>query len=338
MILTCGLLMLMLADFAAAGPLRVCVTLPDLGSLAREIGGDEVKVTVFAKGMENPHFVEAKPSFVKELSKADLFIEGGLELEAAWAPVLLQNARNIKVQPDNPGYLKASVVVKPLEVPTGTIDRSRGDVHPEGNPHYLLDPLNGLKVANLIKDRLSELRPDKSSYFSERYKMFRSKMANAMVGEKLAAKHDMEKLAQLYEQGKLGAFLKGRKEEAELGGWLGKMLPYAGTKVIADHNMWPYFASRFRISVRGFLEPKPGVSPSTSHLGKIVTRMRNEGVGIVIATPYFNSKSLKFVSEKGGARIVNLAHQVGAREGVDDYFGVFDYNINALLTALKVTL
>ena len=315
-------------------PLRVCATLPDLGSLAREVGGDQVTVTVFAKGMENPHFVEAKPSFVKALSKADLFVQGGLELEAAWAPVLLLNARNGKVQPGNAGYVDASAVITPLEVPTGSVDRSMGDVHPEGNPHYLLDPMNGLKVAKLIRDRLTELRPAGKSYFYDRYEMFRRKMAGVMVGEKLAAKYDIEKLALLYEQGRLGAFLKEHKDDALLGGWLGKMLPYYGTRVVADHNMWPYFARRFGISVKGFLEPKPGVSPTTSHLGNLVAKMRSEDIKIVIATPYFDAKALKFVAEKSGARIVNLAHQAGARQGADDYLGVVDHNVRALAAAL----
>lgn len=316
-------------------PLRVCATLPDLGSLAREVGGDQVTVTVFAKGMENPHFIEAKPSFVKALSRADLFIQGGLEVEVAWAPVLLQNARNGRVLPGNPGYLDGATVITPLEVPTGTIDRSMGDVHPEGNPHYLLDPMNGLKVAKSIRDRLAELRPAQKGYFFDRYETFRRKTAVAMVGEKLAAKYDLDRLALLYEQGRLGPFLKERKDDALLDGWLESMLPFFGTRVVADHNMWPYFTRRFGISVRGFLEPKPGVSPTTSHLGNLVGKMRTEGIKIIIATPYFDPKALKFVADKSGARIVNLAHQVGARQGADDYLGVIDYNVRALTDALR---
>lgn len=318
-------------------PLRVCATLPDLGSLVQEVGGDQVAVTVFAKGMENPHFVEAKPSFVKALSRADLFIQGGLEMEVAWVPVLLQNARNGRVLPGSPGYLDAATVITPLDMPTGTIDRSMGDVHPEGNPHYLLDPMNGLKVAKLVRDRLAELRPVKKAYFHDRYESFRRNTAAATVGERLAAKYEIEKLALLFEQGRLGAFLKERKDDAPLGGWLGSMLPHAGTKVVADHNMWPYFARRFGISVRGFLEPKPGVSPSTSHLGSLVAQMRTEAIKIIIATPYFDAKALKFTADKSGARIVNLAHQVGARQGADDYLGVIDYNVQALTAALAGT-
>ena len=321
----------------AAKPLQVCVTVTDLGSLVREIGGDQVAVTVFAKGTENAHFVEARPSFVKALSIADLFVQTGMELEAAWAPVLLQNSRNRKVLQGSAGFLDASAAITPLEVPTGTVDRSMGDVHPEGNPHYLLDPMNGLKVAQLIRDRLTELRPPKKTYFLDRYEAFRRKLAAAMVGEKLAAKYDVGRLALLNEQGKLKPFLKERNEDSLLGGWLGRMLPYYGTKVVADHNMWPYFARRFGISVQGFLEPKPGVSPTTSHLGNLINRMRAEGIKFIIATPYFDPKALKLVADKSGSRIVSLAHQVGGQRGADDYLGMINFDVQALSSAFAET-
>ena len=149
-------------------PVQVCATVPELGNLAQEIGGDQVKVTVFAKSQEDPHFIEAKPSFIKALSQADLFLQIGMELEIGYAPVLLQNARNSRVLIGAPGYVDASKVITPMEVPTGIVDRSMGDVHPQGNPHYLLDPLNGLLVARLIRDRLIEVRPEKKPFFEER--------------------------------------------------------------------------------------------------------------------------------------------------------------------------
>src|SRR5919109_1753657 len=152
-----------------ARPLQVAVTVPDLGSLVREIGGDQIVVTVFAKGTEDPHFVEAKPSFIKTLSTADLFIQMGMELEMGWAPALQQNARNARVLPGARGFLDASAAITPLEIPSGPVDRSLGDVHPAGNPHYLLDPINGLRVGRLIRDKLIELRPERQRYFEERY-------------------------------------------------------------------------------------------------------------------------------------------------------------------------
>src|SRR5574337_722309 len=228
-----------------AKPISVCATVPDLGSLAREVGGDQVSVTVFAKGTEDAHFIEAKPSFIKTLSQCDLYLQVGMDLEIGWAPVLLQNARNGAVLPGGRGYIDASRAIMRLEVPIGPVDRSMGDVHPLGNPHYLLDPLNGLKVARLIRDRLVELQPDRGLYFERNFNNFNVRLATALVGETLAKKYNVEKLALLYEHGKLAAFLKGQGEASLLGGWLGKMLPHFGTKVVADHNLWPYFARRF---------------------------------------------------------------------------------------------
>ena len=317
----------------AARPIQVCATVPELGSLVREVGGDRVSVTVFAKGTEDPHFVEAKPSFIKALSQCDLYIQVGMDLEIGWAPVLLQNARNGAVLPGAPGFLDASKGISPLEIPTGPVDRSMGDVHPQGNPHYLLDPLNGLKVARLIRDKLSELRPNHKTYFDERYAAFSKRLGTALVGERLARKYDVEKLALLSERGRLGAFLAGQGEEA-LGGWLGLMLPHYGSKAVDDHNMWPYFTRRFGIHVIGHLEPKPGVSPTTSHLRMLVDRMRVEGVKAVLAVPYYDPRHARFISEHTGARVVNLANQVGAREGADDYLRMFDYNIRQLVAAL----
>ena len=317
-----------------AKPLQVCATVPDFGSLVREVGGDRVSVTVFAKGTEDPHFVEAKPSFIKALSQCDLYIQVGMDLEIGWAPVLLQNARNGAVLPGAPGYLDASKVISPLEIPTGPTDRSMGDVHPLGNPHYLLDPLNGLKVARLIRDKLIELRPAHKAYFEDRYASFRKRLGAALVGEKLARKYDVEKLALLFERGGLGSFLKAQGEQALLGGWLGLMLPHHGAKAVDDHNMWPYFTRRFGIHVIGHLEPKPGVSPTTSHLRTLVDRMRAEGVKAVLAVPYYDPRHARFISEHTGARVVNLANQVGAREGADDYLRMLDYNIRQLTAAL----
>jgi ABC-type Zn uptake system ZnuABC Zn-binding protein ZnuA len=318
----------------AAKPVAVCATVPDLGSLAREVGGDQVSVTVFAKGTEDAHFIEAKPSFIKALSQCDLYIQMGMDLEIGWAPVLLQNARNAAVLPGGRGYLDASRVIAPLEVPTGPVDRSMGDIHPLGNPHYLSDPVNGLKVARLIRDTLVELRPERKPYFEDRFTSFHLRLGTALVGERLARQYDVEKLALLYQHGTLTPFLKGQGEASLLGGWLGKMLPYFGTKVVADHNLWPYFARRFGIAVIGFMEPKPGIPPTTRHLSELVERMRTEKVQIVLAAPYYDPRHAQFIAQQTGARIVNLAHQVGARTSADDYLTMIDYNVRELAAAL----
>src|SRR5687768_6768351 len=171
--------------------LNVVATVPELSSLARDIGGDHVAVTVFAKGTEDSHFIEAKPSFVKILSRANAFIQIGMGLEIGWVPTLLQQARNRHIVPGAPGYIDASTVIAPLQVVSGAVDRSMGDVHPEGNPHYLLDPVQGLKVAQLIRDRLSELRPSHKADFEAQYATFYRHLGAGLVGESLAAKYDV---------------------------------------------------------------------------------------------------------------------------------------------------
>jgi ABC-type Zn uptake system ZnuABC Zn-binding protein ZnuA len=316
-------------------PLQVCATVPELGSLAREVGGDQVAVTVFAKGTEDPHFVEAKPSFIKALSQADVFIEGGMELEAGWAPVLLQNARNRRIVPGMRGFLDASGAIVPLDVPTGQVDRSQGDVHAAGNPHYLLDPVNGLKVARLIRDRLIELRTEQRSYFEQRYAAFRQRLGAALVGEALAQKYDPEKLAILDEAGTLTDFLTGQGDAGQLGGWLGLLRPYSGAKVVADHNLWPYFARRFGLSVVAFPSPKPGLPPTTKHLNEVIELMRAQRIRVALANPYFDPRAAQLVAQQTGGRIVTMAHQVGARPGTDEYLQMVDYNVRQLATALR---
>jgi ABC-type Zn uptake system ZnuABC Zn-binding protein ZnuA len=315
-------------------PLQVCATIPDFGNLAQEIGGDQVSVNVFAKGATDPHFIEAKPSFIKTLSTADLYIQVGMELELGWAPVLLKNCRNANVQPGAAGFLDVSETITPLDVPQAPVDRSMGDVHPLGNPHYMLDPVNGIKAASLIRDRLAQLRPAKKDYFADRYDAFLKRIGKAMVGEKLASKYDVVKLATLMAHGKLVEFLKTQNDEALLSGWFADLAGAPGTKVVGDHNLWAYFAQRFGLKVVGFLEPKPGVSPSTRHLGQVIKLIQSEGVKVILSAVYFDVKHAEFVSEKTGAKVLLMAHQVGSRTGTDDYISMVDYNVRQLKEAL----
>jgi ABC-type Zn uptake system ZnuABC Zn-binding protein ZnuA len=318
-----------------ARPLQVAATVPELGSLVREIGGDQVTVTVFAKGTEDSHFVEAKPSFIKTLSQADLFIQIGMENETGWAPVLLQNARNNRILPGARGFLETATAIVPVDVPTGQVDRSLGDVHPAGNPHYLLDPVNGLKVARLIRDKLIELRPERRPSFERRYDAFRQGLGVALVGEALAQKYDPEKLAILDEAGTLADFLNTQGDAGRLGGWLGLLRPYAGAQVVADLNLWPYFARRFNLSVAAFLEPKPGLPPTTKHLNEVIELMRAQRITVVLTNPYFDPRAAQLVARQTGARLVKMAHQVGARPGTDDYLQMVDYNVRQLAAALR---
>jgi ABC-type Zn uptake system ZnuABC Zn-binding protein ZnuA len=319
----------------ATAPLQVVATVPELGSLVHEIGGEHVAVTVLAKATEDPHFVEAKPSFIKSLSQADVYVQVGLEAEIGWAPVLLQQARNARVLPGASGYVDAATVITPLEVPAGPIDRSMGDVHPFGNPHYLLDPLQGLKVAQLLRDKLMALRPEQRAYFESRYAAFRQRLGTALVGETLAQKYDVEKLALLFEHQKLGTFLQAQGEASLLGGWLGHLIAYTEVKAVSDHNAWPYFAQRFHIHMVGFLEPRPGVPPTTKHLRELIRAMQTQGVKLILASSYYDPRHAQFVAQHTSAKVVPLANQVGAREGTEDYISMVDYNVRQLVTALR---
>ena len=322
------------APVAAAEPLKVVASVPELGSLARAVGGDLVSVTVLAKPTEDPHFVEAKPSYVRALSEADLYVQSGLDLEAGYAPVLLTGARNPRILAGQPGFVDASTAIVPLDVPVVPVDRSMGDVHPFGNPHYLLDPLNGLKVAGLLRDRLTALRPADEAVFTANYDAFRQRMDDALVGAPLARKYGAEKLARLYEYGKLLPFLEQQGDAAALGGWLGAMAPHRGVRAVDDHPIWTYFARRFGIDIVGHLEPKPGVPPTTRHLQEIVERIKADDVRLILAAAYYDPRHADFVAAQTGAVVVRMANQVGARPGTDDYLAMIDYDVRQVVAAL----
>ena len=324
-------------SLADDGPLRVVVTTPDLAALTRAVGGEDVSVTALVKGTEDPHFAEAKPSYVRAVNQADLFIQMGLELEMGYAPLLLQQGRNPLVVPGSPGFLDASSVIgRPLDVPVGVVDRSMGDLHPGGNPHYLLDPLRGLAVAELIAGRLGALRPEAKGRFDQRFETFQRELLSGLVGEQLADKYgkDASKLALLHQHGKLKDFLEQQGESGKLGGWLGAMMPYVGTKAVDDHPIWSYFADRFGLLVVGHLEPLPGVPPTTKHLEKIVELIRAQDVKVVLASAYYDPRYAQFVGEKSGAKVLRMANQVDAVPGTGTYIEMVSYNVAQVAAAL----
>jgi ABC-type Zn uptake system ZnuABC Zn-binding protein ZnuA len=314
---------------------HVFATTTDLASLAREVGGDRVSVVEMVNGREDPHFAEARPSFIKELSQADLFLEVGLELEVGYVPLLLDNARNARVMPGGAGFVDASRAITPLDLPGGTVDRSMGDVHAAGSPHYLLDPVRGFEVAKLLAAKLSELRPASADYFRARLEDFRTRLANKLAGPALAAKYDAFKLAELSSRGALASFLDSQGDRAALGGWLGAMLPLAGTKVVDDHAMWSYFAARFGLVVVGHLEPKPGIPPTTAHLREVIELMKAQGVRAVLSSPYYDPRHAAFVAGATGAKVLDLAHQTGGRDGTDSWIDMIDYDVRTTAAALS---
>ena len=328
---------LWLTPSAQAQSLKACVTVPELGSLVQEIGGAQTTLTVFAKGTENPHFVVPKPSFIKALSTCDVYVQIGLDLEIGWAPPLLQNARNGNILPGGQGYIDASTAIAPREIPSTPVDRSMGDIHPRGNPHYLLDPLNGLRIARLLRDRLSALRPASAPYFAERYADFRRRLGVALVGEALADAYDFEKLAVLARHGRLDSFLKRQGQASLLGGWLGSLRPYAGSKLVGDHNAWVYFAELFGFDLVAYLEPLPGMPPTTKHLNTVIELMKTSSVKAVLQAAYYDPRYAQFVSDNSNATIVPMAEQANSRPGTAHYLDMIDYNVKQLAAALAGT-
>jgi ABC-type Zn uptake system ZnuABC Zn-binding protein ZnuA len=289
----------MLGAAPAAAALRVVTTTEDLAAIAREVGGDKVDVTALARGYQDPHFVEPKPSFILAVSRADLLIAVGRELEIGWLPTLVSSARNAKIQPGSNGYLDASLNVRILEIPTGQITRAMGDVHPQGNPHYWLDPANGRLIAQAVRDKLGSLSPADKAYFQQRYDDFSTRLAAA------------EKR------------------------WDAAMTPYKGTKIVTYHRSWPNFMDRFGLTVMGYVEPKPGIPPSPSHTLELITDMKAQDVKLIVVEPYFDKKTPRSIASQVGGQVLELAPSVGGVKEATDYIKLFDYDVQTLATALK---
>jgi len=308
---------------------RLCATTSDLASLARMIGGETVDITVFAKGGDDPHFVEPRPSFVKALSRADVLLDVGMELEIGWLPALVDQASNPRLGPDGSGRITAASAIRPLGVPTGPIDRSHGDVHAGGNPHFLLDPVNGAAVARLLRDRLATLRPTAAGTFAANYDAFIARLAEALFGtEAVTALGGPATSLALADSGT--ALTRLGEQKLTPGGWLGALARQRGTTVVADHDQWPYFAGRFGLEVIGFLEPKPGLPPTSRHLGEVAALMQARGCRLIVVSPFFDHAAAEVVAKRSGASVVRLAHQAGAIAGTDDYLTCVAHNVAAL--------
>ena len=281
-----------------AKKINVVTTLSDLKSITELIGGDKVDVTSIATGYQNPHFVDPKPSYIIKLSKADLFVTIGLDLETGWSPQLLSSSRNTNIQKGSNGYVDASVGVNLLQVPSA-INRGEGDIHIYGNPHYWLDPVNGKQIAKNICDALEKISPENKAFFEANLKAFDTKI------------------------------------DLKLKEWMMKMAPYRGTKLIAYHNEWVYFEQRFGLKIVDFMEPKPGIPPTPTQLVKIISEVKSNAIKVIISSPYFTTSSSDVVSKQTGAKTIILGTSVGAFDGINNYFDLFDYNINKLIAALK---
>ncbi|MBI3875761.1 MAG: zinc ABC transporter substrate-binding protein [Verrucomicrobia bacterium] len=285
-----------LALFASAahGKLNVVATTPDFGALAKEIGGDRVDVTTLAKPTEDPHFVDAKPSFIVKLNHADALVEGGAELEIGWLPPLLEGARNTKLEAGKPGRILCNQGVAMLEVPT-VLDRSKGDLHAAGNPHYTTDPLNGRIAAARIAEAFAQLDPKSADYFKANLKKFEDKL------------------------------------QAKLPEWQKLLAPFKGRRIVTYHNSWPYFAKCFELNMDLFLEPKPGLPPTPVHLAEVIAKMKAENIHLIVVEPHLNRKTAEAVAGHTDATLLDFApYPNNVKGNGDTYIEWMDALVNSL--------
>src|ERR1044071_4601703 len=289
---------LLLVSLPTQAKINVVATLPDYAAVAHEIGGDNIDLTVLAKPTEDPHFVDARPSFVVKLRQADVLIDGGAELEVGWLPPLLQNARNPKIDVGQPGRVQASQGIRLMEVPA-ELSRAAGDVHALGNPHFMIDPIVAKAVAQHIANALASVDPPHAANYQANEKKFEATI------------------------------------NAKLQGWGTKLLPYRGQSLVAYHDSWPYFAHRFGFNINVFLEPKPGIPPSPSHLAEVIAQIKAQKIKAIIVEPYHNRKIAEKVAESTGAKVVDFAQFPGALTDTESYVALVDRLVDNLAGALK---
>jgi zinc/manganese transport system substrate-binding protein len=285
----------------ASAAIKVIATTEDLASIVREIGGDRVTVEALARGYQDPHFVEAKPSFILKLHSADLLVVVGRELEVAWLPPLITQSRNAKIQPGGPGYLDASLAARILDIPTGQVTRAMGDVHPQGNPHYWLEPGNGRRIAQAIQQKLTALGGGDAAYFAQRYADFDRRLTEA--------------------------------EQR----WRTMFAPYKGLEIVTYHRSWPNFADAFGLEVIGYVEPKPGIPPSPAHTLALIQEMKRQNIKIILVEPYFDLKTPNSIARETGAKVLVMTPSVGGVKEVTNYFELFDHDLSLLISAIKQT-
>lgn len=283
----------------AFADLRVATSLTDLASVAEFVGGRHVTVMSLCRGYEDPHFVPAKPSLMKAIQNADVFVSVGLELDGGWLPLVLPGSRNPKIQPGSPGFVDASEGVDVLEKPTGTVSRAEGDVHPLGNPHYYVDPKNLEIVADHLAHVFSSLDPANAADYSSNAKAFDDRMEKALAG------------------------------------WEEELAPYRGAAIVTFHRNFIYFADRFGLKLFGNVEPKPGIPPSPRHIAELAEAMKQAGVKVVLYQPYYDAGASRELANKAGGVAVEVPTEVGGTPEAKDVMSKFDFLVSSLVKALS---
>ncbi len=318
---------------AGAEKLRIVTTTPDLASIAAAVAGDKADVRSISTGNEDPHFLTAKPSFILQARNADLWIRIGLELEIGWESPILDGSRNTRIRVGEKGHLDASESVLILDAPQTTITRAMGDVHPMGNPHYWLDPLNGRRIAGAIAERLAILAPADAAVFRQHAAAFQKALDDRMFGAALVNAVGADALWAKTQDGALAAFLDESANKGKAGGWTAAMLPWRGQKMVTYHKSWIYFANRFGLIVAAELEPKPGVPPTAAHLAEVAETAKAEGIKIVLQEPFYSAKAANQIAGKSGAKVVVVANSVGGQPEATDYLALFDWLVKRISEA-----
>jgi len=321
---------------AGEGKLKVVTTLNYLRYVAAEVGGDRVTVAALANPKQDPHYVTPTPAMNQLASDADLFIENGLSLDI-WAKNVLEASGNPAIQPGSPGHLIATVNVPVKELPT-EVSRAWGDIHPQGNPHVWLDPLNVRIVAKNIADRLAKLDPDHAQYYQSRYEQFRTGLDAALFGEELVkalGKSGGDVLVRKSVNGELADWLKLRGLDGKLGGWMKEAAPLNGMKVITYHKTYIYFAERFGLQLAGELEEKPGIPPPPQHRDAVVEQVKRDGIRVILNDNFYSRDAADYIAGKTGAKVLVTYLDVGATPEVDTYEKLITFLIQSIAQAAR---
>ena len=285
------------AGASASAQIRVVATTPDLASVAKEIGGDKVSVVALAKPTEDPHYVDAKPSHIVTLNRADALIEGGAELELGWLPPLLENSRNSRISAGAPGRIVASDGVKMLEIPT-SFDRSKGDVHSLGNPHFMIDPVTVRIIARNIASHFAQIDPKNAATYNGNLTRFNTKL------------------------------------DAKYAEWQKELAPYHGARIVTYHKDFVYLGDRFGLTIVDELEPKPGIAPSPAHLAQVIGKMKATDAKVILVQPFQNRKTAETVARQTGATVLDVPQQPGAAPNTSTYFDMMDHLVSTLAGGL----
>ncbi|MFC1513526.1 metal ABC transporter substrate-binding protein [candidate division KSB1 bacterium] len=317
--------------------LNVVTSFSDYAKIVEFIAQDRAIVKFIASGEQDPHFVPPKPSFAMILKDADMWVTTGMDLEI-WSTTLLDKARNKQIMDGEVGFVSASDGVKALQK-VEKADRTEGDVHLMGNPHINTGPLQWKIIARNIAIGLQKVDPDNSELYTANRDKFIDKVDRSLFGDELVDMFGGETLSKLLENKTLFTFLEkdyeGSKLYGKLGGWLKKAEPFRGKKIMAYHKNWAYFSDTFGLEIAGYIEPKPGIPPSSKHVQSMIKLIKDQEIGIMLVASYFEKKSATMIEDRTGIKALFLPLFVAATPGVDDNFEMIDFWIDQINENIK---